>query len=244
MQMQFMQMMAGQNGGAAPLNGHMPQSQSMGSLSSMGGGVPGMMPGMPGMPGMAGMPHPAMMGLPGGGPDMRHSMVMPDPSMMMMDGPPSVRGDAHMRTMSMVQPSSASWIQHGGPGPQSPMHFAPSIRVQGDGYTPSIAPSERSNVGLPGRYRPVSHLPAPHGHAPVLPPVASTTHPRKSSMSGALRSSLTMTVAQPQNGKASGGASDDDDEEGWEAMKAKREKKKSIWRTKKVIGGDISAFIS
>ena len=37
--------------------------------------------------------------------------------------------------------------------------------------------------------------------------------------------------------------SDDDDEEGWEAMKAKRDKKKSLWKTKKSIGGDFGAFI-
>jgi len=33
--------------------------------------------------------------------------------------------------------------------------------------------------------------------------------------------------------KRSEDASDEDDEEGWEAMKQKREKKKSIWRSKK-----------
>lgn len=33
--------------------------------------------------------------------------------------------------------------------------------------------------------------------------------------------------------KKSGDASDEDDEEGWEAMKQKREKKGSIWRSKK-----------
>jgi len=33
--------------------------------------------------------------------------------------------------------------------------------------------------------------------------------------------------------KKPGNASDEDDEEGWEEMAKKREKKKSIWRTKK-----------
>jgi hypothetical protein len=37
---------------------------------------------------------------------------------------------------------------------------------------------------------------------------------------------------------------DDDDDEGWEAMKAKREKKKSSWKTKKVFGTDLSAMIN
>jgi hypothetical protein len=41
----------------------------------------------------------------------------------------------------------------------------------------------------------------------------------------------------------SGSTSDDDDEEGWEAMKAKRDKKKNLWKTKKSIGGDFGAFI-
>lgn len=33
--------------------------------------------------------------------------------------------------------------------------------------------------------------------------------------------------------KKSGNVSDEDDEEGWEEMAKKREKKKSLWRTKK-----------
>lgn len=131
----------------------------------------------------------------------------------------------------MVQPSSASWIQP----PASP-GYAPSIRVQGvNGYAPSIAPSERSNVGLPGRYRPVSQAFAP-GPGPGNLPRAST-------MSGALGG---WDQARKQTNRSplqnSGGKSDDDDEEGWEAMKAKREKKKSLWKSKKVAG--LGAFIS
>ena len=126
----------------------------------------------------------------------------------------------------MVQPSSASWVQ---PSPG----YAPSIRVQGaNGYAPSIAPSERSNVGLPGRYRPVSQ---------ALPPMQGMGNLQKAStMSGALGGwdqTRKQTNRSPlQN---SGGQSDDDDEEGWEAMKAKREKKRSIWRSKK-----LGSFIS
>ncbi|KAK4449386.1 hypothetical protein QBC34DRAFT_89237 [Podospora aff. communis PSN243] len=210
MQMQFMQMMAGQNGnGPSPGAGHM-AAQSMGNLSTMSG-----------MSAMGGMPmRTSTLGVPGaGGPEMmRHSFVGND---SLLDLP---RGDMHMRTMSMVQPSSASWIQL----PQNPNPgFAPSIRIQGGGYAPSIAPSERSNIGLPGRYRPVSHAP---------PPVPNPGHLRKSStMSGAI---------PPISVTKSGAASDEeDDEEGWEAMKAKRDKKKSLWKTKKSIGGDIGAFI-
>ncbi|KAL2154106.1 hypothetical protein VTH82DRAFT_2782 [Thermothelomyces myriococcoides] len=198
MQMQFMQMMANQSGNtSSSMSGGSLTSPSTGNLTAMGGGFG--------------------QGL--RGPDMRHSFVGND-SMLDL---PFGRGEAQMRTMSMVQPSSPSWIQ-----PNQPAGYAPSIRGQGGGYTPSIAPSERSNIGLPGRYRPVSHV-------PVVP---APSHLRKSStMSGAVSQSNT-TAAK------SGGASDDDDEEGWEAMKAKREKKKSLWRAKKSIGDGISALIS
>ncbi|KAI5866446.1 hypothetical protein GGS23DRAFT_602786 [Durotheca rogersii] len=134
------------------------------------------------------------------------------------------RPESQMRTMSMVQPTSTSWLQSSNAG------YAPSIRAQGAGYTPSIAPSERSNIGLPGRYRPVSS-------------VTMLDHGRTATMSGAMpaiHSKLQAEVKVTQASKEE----DDDDEEGWEAMKAKREKKKSIWRSKKSFGSDIGALIS
>lgn len=135
----------------------------------------------------------------------------------------------HMRTMSMVQPSSGSWIQ---PMPG----YAPSIRVQGEGYAPSIAPSERSNIGLPGRYRPVSHV-------PTIDPIRRT-----STMTGALggwdEPQKSTLAPSPSPAAQSGNHSDDDDEEGWAAMKEKREKKKSLWKTKKGFGKELSALIS
>jgi hypothetical protein len=156
----------------------------------------------------------------------RHSFVG-DP---MLEPP---RLDPRMRTMSMVQPSSASWIQPG---------YAPSMHGQGAGYAPSIAPSERSNVGLPGRYRPVSHVPPPQDGMR-----------RVSTMSGALGGGWEEPVpaisnnhlrVPTNNRSASNSNSDDDDEEGWEAMKAKREKKKSMWKPKKGLGSELRAIIS
>lgn len=140
------------------------------------------------------------------------------------------RGDG--RTMSMVQPNSTSWLQPPpGPGPG----YAGSIR--GQGYAPSIAPSERSNVGLPGRYRPVSHMPPP----------ASTTpdQTRKSFMSGALSpfgGGKTPRAGDnsPNKMASTKEEADDDDDEGWAAMKAKRDQKKSSWRIRKTIApGDL-----
>lgn len=209
MQMQFMQMVAGQNG-----NGHMPSPPAR-NLSAMGG-----MPG-PGLP------------------ETRHSFVGND---SMLDLPNFGRGETQMRTMSMVQPSSASWIQ---PPPTKPGGgYAPSIRIQGaGGYAPSIAPSERSNIGLPGRYRPVSHAPPAAQPAPLPLP----GHLRKSStMSGALQlqGKPTVSAVTQQPGGSASDEDDEDEEEGWAAMKAKRDKKKSMWRSKQSIGGDLGALIS
>lgn len=204
MQMQFMQMMAGNQGGNGPPRsaGHMSQ-QSMGAVN----GLPMPMTGMD------------MLGQRGSFLDNGSMLDLPRP-------------DMHGRTMSMVQPSSASWIQPPNPG------YAPSIRIQGDGYAPSIAPSERSNVGLPGRYRPVSQMPPPPG----------AEHLRKSStMSGALSGwdeAQNRKLANKTPPKKSGNVSDEDDEEGWEAMKAKRDKKKSLWKTKKTLPTDLGALIS
>lgn len=120
----------------------------------------------------------------------------------------------HQRAMTMMEPNAAPWLQPGG--------FAPSIHIQG--YTPSIAPSERSNVGMPGRYRPVSHMPPP-----------SDNKTRLSTMSGALpnwEENKTVTPAIRVVQK-SGNVSDEDDEEGWEEMAKKREKKKSMWKSKR-----------
>ena len=144
-----------------------------------------------------------------------------------LSGSPSLRpASSHQRPMTMLTPNSASWV------PQGSSH-SPSIRHSGGGYAPSIAPSERSNVGLPGRYRAVSQVPA------------QDVKSRTSTMSGALQgweNKNASSTIKPV--KSSGNISDEDDEEGWEEMVKKREKKKSLWRTKKDNNGfrDLLGF--
>jgi len=122
----------------------------------------------------------------------------------------------HQRAMTMLDPNSVPWMQAG-----SGSMYSPSIHAQGGGYAPSIAPSERSNVGLPGRYRPVSQA----------PPQAQDNKARASTMlSLGWESKNGSTIKMV---KKSANVSDEDDEEGWEEMAKKREKKKSLWRTKK-----------
>lgn len=113
----------------------------------------------------------------------------------------------HQRAMTMLEPNAAPWMQRGSV-------FTPS--VQGAGYAPSIAPSERSNVGLPGRYRPVSQA------------VNNTSDSK--SMSGALGGWDNKTTVRTVLTSA---VEDEDEEEGWAEMAKKKEKKKSIWKIKK-----------
>lgn len=159
---------------------------------------------------------------------------MPSPSMAEMPRPGSAHSlrppvPQHQRAMTMLEPNAAPWMQNK-PGSL----YAPSIHAQGNGYAPSIAPSERSNIGLPGRYRPVSQM-----------PVNKENNGRTSSMSGALQNwenkNTTPTIKPVQR---SGNASDEDDEEGWEEMAKKRQQKKSIWRRKKGGDNSLSAMIN
>lgn len=101
------------------------------------------------------------------------------------------------------------------------------------GYTPSIAPSERSNLGMPSRYRPVSI--APNDEAPQSSSRASTFTSNAMLLGGDVRSGFLSTNTPVQSSlKKTAAASDDDDEdEGWEQMKQKRERKKFSWRSKK-----------
>jgi hypothetical protein len=91
-----------------------------------------------------------------------NGFLSPSPSrpMSMASQAPPNQG----RSMTMMGPPS-TWGQH----PQQPARpgssfqpYAPSVHNlqvgPGAGYTPSIAPSERSNIGMPSRYRPVSTM--------------------------------------------------------------------------------------
>lgn len=207
MQMQFMQMMATNNNTATP--GEPPRSAGHMGTQSLGA--------ITGMNSALGM-HPDM------NPGPRASFL--DPGAF-----DSSRGDVHNRTMSLVQPSSASWLQTPQPG------YAGSIRAQGNGYAPSIAPSERSNIGLPGRYRPVSSVPA----ASVTPDNNRTSFASGGpSPLGGPKTLRIVENSSPGKKPATKDEADDDDEEGWAAMKAKRDQKKSSWRLRKTLApGDL-----
>lgn len=68
-------------------------------------------------------------------------------------------------------------------------------------------------------------------------------HRRTSTMSGALGHWDEPKTKSTINIVTTGDGSDDDDEEGWEAMKAKRDKKRSMWKSKKGLGSEFGTRI-
>ena len=171
------------------------------------------------MPGGNGMLSPQMQQMQQQQQQMGNGMLSPGqmlrPVSHSAPGSPAAIPSTGPRAMSMMTPTAPpQW------GRQS---TAPSMMSgalnpdQQRGYAPSMAPSERSNVGMPSRYRPVS-----------IPPIDEGSRPG-SSMSMSTAGKLNST-GRPPIKKVS---NEDDDEEGWEEMKKKRDAKKSNWRNKK-----------
>ncbi|KAI4158749.1 MAG: hypothetical protein L6R39_000486 [Caloplaca ligustica] len=204
--------------------------QQMQQMMASGVQLPQQMP--PGMPGMSPMP-------PSHGQQAVSSNFLspqgqiPRPMSHSAPSSPSLVQQQQQRAMSMMIP---------GPSPQWPSRntAAPSM-MSGAlgpwGYAPSIAPSERSNIGQPSRYRPVSVAPIDE-------------HPRPASRSsnnllapgaGDRKSTLTVSSGRKSTSPVPPKKvpSDDDDDEGWEEMKKKREQKASTWRTKKKGGNEL-----
>jgi len=189
--------------------------QQMQSLQNMG---QGMMP----MPQMQ-MPMP----MPGGyNPMQMQSSMTPPPPMAQPNTIRPIPSHSQsmgllpgQRTLSMVDPVMQAPFQQGlSPNYTPSIHGGQPHMFPQPGYTPSIAPSERSNIGHPSRYRPVT----------------------LGNSNGSNRSS-TMTSANPaaplsNNSKAAynnAKLNDSDDEEGWTEMEKKRRVKKETWRRKK-----------
>lgn len=208
--------------------------QQMQQMVAMQGLQPGQaLPQIPPMPQIHQMPmmQAGFVSPPGGG--LQVPQIQMQRPMSMGDQPPQF-GKAlpqqQQRAKSMVNADMASQWQR--PGTRTSV--APSVMMSGapgpgPEYTPSIAPSERSTVGQPSRYRPVSMAPADE---------APRSKSRASTMSGGTALKVWDTNG---NRKTSGGlevprqsvravktGSDDDDEEGWEEMKRKKEHKKLL----------------
>lgn len=161
-----------------------------------------------------------------------------------------------MQQMMAMQESSAM-SQHAGSDRASSMMGDDSSDGGGraPGYAASIAPSERSNVGQPSRYRPVT--PSHSGNSSANGSRTNTmsfasarssngwSSPRQRSRSphkldlpgqglGAVPSSTIKAINKPKVGAGAGAGSDgDEDDEAWAAVKKRREERKSRWAMRK-----------
>ncbi|EXJ81367.1 hypothetical protein A1O3_07658 [Capronia epimyces CBS 606.96] len=228
--------------GLPPHPGMLPRSQTTSSMSTMG--YPMGMPGMPGMPPMISPGEQAQLQMSQQMTQMMHfQMQWMQQVQQMMGGPgnlppgmppqpgPQRPQSSHVqhasapqlgqRTMSTLNPGMAPWNSH--------PSFVPSININGGNYTPSIAPSERSNVGLASRYRPVSIAPEPDASSTRRASTFTTSSSRpwsqadnapRASMYGGKPSVNTVGRRSPLANQE-----DDDDEQGWAEMKMKKEKK-------------------
>lgn len=191
------------------------QMQWMQQMTSMMGQNPNMQMPMMGMPGMPQLPQ-----TPNGGPMMQQQSHAPSgrPQSVPLQ---NFNGAHQQRTMSTLSPSMAGWTR------SSPI--VPQTHGNGSVYAPSIAPSERSNVGLASRYRPVTTVTQePENNAWARRAstfTSSTFRPWANENNHSKLASSTVRNVQH--------ADDDDDEQGWAEMKARREKKQKSWKLRR-----------
>ena len=122
------------------------------------------------------------------------------------------------RTMSSLEPSMAQWDR------------ASRLAPPGQGYAASIAPTERSNVGMAPRYRPVSTIPTVNqNRASTF--TSGSFQPWNSAASLLPKEPSNTTIKSVLGTKGTG--SDDDDDQAWAEMKRKKDKKKSSWKMRK-----------
>ena len=159
---------------------------------------------------------------------------------------PSVRGltppTPQGRAMTMMHPPTRWDVSPGIQRPNSAMPtYSPSgMNIPnggpGAGYTPSIAPSERSNVGMPSRYRPVTTGNDGTGRTHsmtsnlTLQPPGHNQAPPPPKHGNQLQSQSTVRLIDKPKGApkimTKAVAADEDDDEGWAEMRKKREDKK------------------
>ena len=216
MQMQWMQMMM-QNGGQAPAGMQPPPGM-------------GMQP--PSGPGTPQLPQQNF-----GQPNFLNTDPMARPGSMASN----VSMGAHQRGMSNISR---------GPSPQHPsgmpnnMPFSSSQSVHGmqgpgPGYTPSIAPSERSTVGQPSRYRPVTPGATQNRDARTSTMSQNTVQPalRGSRSKSRLRNEAATSILKPSiktvEKPKHNAQDDDDDDEGWAEMQRQRQARQNKWKQSK-----------
>lgn len=156
--------------------------------------------------------------------------------------PAATESQGGQRALSMLNPQS-SRVNTGPPMAYAAGGLRPGTPA-GQGYAPSIAPSERSNVGAGPRYRPMSAMQPEQG--PSLVPsmskpwnnenqrsTVSLVNPSTPSATVRPVSSAGFSVSASKPRQAAAADDDEDDDEGWAELMKKRKNKKSNWKTKR-----------
>lgn len=178
--------------------------------------------------------------------------------MSMASQAPSFAGGANQgRAMTMMTPPPG-WGDFNNMGQQRPTSampgkYAPSVQGlnlsaggPGPGYTPSIAPSERSNIGMPSRYRPVAtNGEAPNGRSQSMTSSMTLQAFTNQQSAPAIPRPDSQPIQQTRNtirivDKPKGTpkvsarpvGADEDEDEGWADMAKKRTERKFGWRRK------------
>jgi len=222
------------------------QTQMMHQMMAMQSGqVPNMMPMDPNAMGNGGfLAPPGQLNRP-------MSMASNSPSMagqgrsMTMTNLPS-QWDPNMNNMMPRASTMSSNLNLPYAGSVYGMNLGPTPH---QGYTPSIAPSERSNIGMPSRYRPVSTMDAANGapdpasgrtksmsstmfasqqpmSAPPPMPLSNTTGNAVKTPKSTIRVIEKPKGAPKSSQLRNAAAEDEDDEEGWAELAKKRQQKK------------------
>jgi len=213
MQAQLMQQMMAMQQGQMPMQLQMPQlqpQQGNGFLSPQQGGL-------------------RPMSMASQAPSMHNQPLNQGRALTMM-GPPPQWG-----AQSQQQQRPMSAMNNGGYAPS--MNGLNVPNGPGPGYTPSIAPSERSNIGMPSRYRPVSTLDS-SGRSQSMTSSntlqAFTNQQGSFNLAGAGKENQppksTIRIVDKPKGTPKVSTkqfeADEDDEEGWAEMQRKRDARK------------------
>jgi hypothetical protein len=135
------------------------------------------------------------------------------------------------RAMSMLNPNIATQWAARDQRMSIAASFAPNMRgidTQNKSRPPSIAPSERSNIGMAPRYRPVSMAPSDM----VAPMDRAATPLSMAPLDDKPGVRVTVQAVQ-RPAVLAASDDDDDDEEAWAEMTRKREEKKALRREMK-----------
>lgn len=181
-----------------------------------------------------------------------NGFLSPSPSRPMSMA--SQAGPNQGRSMTMMGPPS-TWgqqppQQNNRPG-SSFQPYAPSANNlqagPGAGYTPSIAPSERSNIGMPSRYRPVSTMNADGAmmsggrsqsmtSSMTLQAFTNPAQQQQQQPEEQAKNNTIRVIDKPKGAPrmVARAVDDEDEDQGWSEMAKKRSERKWKWgRSKK-----------